>query len=106
MIKLQTVSYMNNTHIPGMVMWTVLARKKKNCSIVSRSLQPDGLCRMLGFSVHGILQARILEWVAVPSSRASSPAGDRIQLSLIAGRFPQSEPPGKPLVEAENKYVK
>ena len=28
MIKLQTVSYMNNTHIPGEVMWTVLARKK------------------------------------------------------------------------------
>ena len=29
-----------------------------------------------GFSVHGILQAKILEWVAVPSSRGSSPPKD------------------------------
>ena len=30
-------------------------------------------CSLPGFSVHGILQARILEWVAMPSSRRSSP---------------------------------
>ena len=30
-------------------------------------------CRLPGFSVHGILQARILEWVAIPFSRGSSP---------------------------------
>ena len=29
-------------------------------------------CSLPGFSVHGILQARILEWVAMPSSRGSS----------------------------------
>ena len=29
-------------------------------------------CSLPGFSVHGILQARILEWVAMPSSRVSS----------------------------------
>ena len=29
-------------------------------------------CSLLGFSVHGILQARILAWVAIPSSRGSS----------------------------------
>ena len=29
-------------------------------------------CSLLGFSVHGSLQARILEWVAMPSSRGSS----------------------------------
>ena len=29
-------------------------------------------CSLTGFSVHRILQARILEWVAVPSSRRSS----------------------------------
>jgi len=37
--------------------------------------------------VHGILQARILEWVAVPFSRGSSQPGDRIHVSLIAGGF-------------------
>ena len=31
-----------------------------------------------GSSVHGMLQARILEWVAVPFSRGSSPPRDRI----------------------------
>ena len=35
----------------------------------------------------GILQARILEWVAMPSSRGSSQPRDRIQVPRIAGRF-------------------
>ena len=40
-------------------------------SVMSDSLQPHGLYILPGSSVHGILQARILEWVAVPSSRGS-----------------------------------
>ena len=40
-----------------------------------------------GSSVHGMLQARILEWVAIPFSRGSSQPRDRIQVSIIAGRF-------------------
>ena len=36
---------------------------------------------------HGTLQARILEWVAVPFSRGSSQPRDRTQVSRIAGRF-------------------
>ena len=35
----------------------------------------------------GILQARILEWVAMHSSRGSSQPRDRTQVSHIAGRF-------------------
>ena len=35
----------------------------------------------------GILQARILEWVTMPSSRGSSQPRDRTQASCIAGRF-------------------
>ena len=35
----------------------------------------------------GILQARILEWIAMPSSRGSSQPRDRTQVSCIAGRF-------------------
>ena len=41
----------------------------------------------LGSSVHGILQARILEWVAIPFSRASSWPRDQIQVSHFADRF-------------------
>ena len=37
-------------------------------------------------SVHGILQARILEWVAISFSRGSSRPRDRTQVSHIAGR--------------------
>ena len=39
------------------------------------------------YTVHGILQARILEWVAILFSRASSQPRDQTQVSHIAGRF-------------------
>ena len=44
-------------------------------------------CRLLDFSVHGILQARILGWVAISFSRESSRPRDQTQISCIAGRF-------------------
>ena len=40
-----------------------------------------------GSSVHGILQARILEWVAISSSRGSSGPRDQTWVSCSAGRF-------------------
>ena len=42
-------------------------------------------CSPPGSSVHGILQARILEWVATPSTRGSSQPRNRTQVSHIAG---------------------
>ena len=45
------------------------------------------LCDPIDYTVHGILQARILEWVAFPFSRGSSQPRDRTQVSSIAGRF-------------------
>jgi len=44
-------------------------------------------CSPPGSSVHEILQARILEWVAMSSSRGSSQPRDQTQVSHIAGRF-------------------
>ena len=44
-------------------------------------------CSLPGSSVHGVLQARILEWVAMPSSRGSSQPKDWTQVSCIKGRF-------------------
>ena len=41
----------------------------------------------MNYTVRGIFQARILEWVAVPFSRGSSQPRDRTQVSCIAGRF-------------------
>ena len=55
--------------------------------VVSDSANPWTTCSLPGPSVHGILQTRILEWVAMPSSRGSSRPRDRIQVFSIAGRF-------------------
>ena len=45
------------------------------------------LCYPVDYTVHGILQARILEWVAFPFSRGYPQPRDRTQFSHIAGRF-------------------
>ena len=44
-------------------------------------------CSPPGSSVHGILQARLLEWVTIPLSRGSSRPRDQTQVSCIAGGF-------------------
>ena len=45
------------------------------------------LCNPMDCTVHGILQARILEWVAYPFSSGSSRPRDRTGVSCIAGGF-------------------
>ena len=64
------------------------------CSLGSDSLRPQGLWQP-GSSVHGISQARILEWVAISFSRGSLWPKDQAHVSSIAGRFFTAEPPGK-----------
>ena len=44
-------------------------------------------CSLPGSSVHGILQARILEWIAIPFSRGSSWPRGQTQVSCFVGRF-------------------
>ena len=45
------------------------------------------LCDPMAYTVHGIIQARILEWVGFPFSRGSSQPRDQTQVSRIAGGF-------------------
>ena len=59
----------------------------KHCLKVKASQLCPTLCDPMGYIVHGILQARILEWAAFPFSRGSSQPRDWTQLSCIAGRF-------------------
>ena len=47
----------------------------------------SNLCNPMDYEVHGILHARILEWVAVPFSRGSSQPRDQTQVSHIARGF-------------------
>ena len=53
-------------------------------------------CSPPGSSVHGIFQTRVLEWVAMPSSRGFSQPVDRTPVSCTAGGFFTAEPLGKP----------
>ena len=54
-------------------------------------------CSPPGSSAQGIFQARILEWIAISSSRGSSPPRDRTRISYIAGEFFTIEPSTKSL---------
>ena len=64
-------------------------------------LFPTPRCSPPGSSVHGILQARTLEWVAIPFSKGSSRHRDQVWISCIAGK---SEPPGK-LIEVSPRSI-
>ena len=68
----------------------------KECEVSSGTVKVAQLCLPLcdpvdcslpGSSVHGILQARILEWAAIPFSRGCSQPRDRTQVSRTAGGF-------------------
>ena len=71
-------------------------------------------CSPPGSSVHEILQARILEWIAISFSRGSSQPRDRTEVSRIAGRFftiwAMREAPkyyvGSPIIFLANNYHK
>ena len=61
------------------------------------------LCDPMDYTVCGILQARMLEWVAIPFSSGSSQPKDRTQGSCIVGRVLLSEPPEKPKRKAATR---
>ena len=55
----------------------------QSCLIVCDTMD----CSPTGSSVHGIFQARILEWFAIPFSKGSSRPRDQTDVFCIAGRF-------------------
>ena len=71
----------NGMHAQLLQLWPILCNFKD--------------CSPPGSSVHGILQARILEWVAMTFSRRSSWPRDQTHVAYIAGSLP-CEPPGRP----------
>ena len=58
-----------------------------------------------GSSVHGVLEARILEWVAMLSSRGSSRPRDQTRVSCMVDGFFPTEPLGRPLMGAPINHV-
>jgi len=65
----------------------------KSCPTLFNSMD----CSSPGSSVHRILQARILEWVAKSSSRGSSRPRDWTQVSFTGRQILYHQPPGKPI---------
>ena len=55
-------------------------------------------CSLPGSSVHRIFQARILEWVAISSSRDLPNPGIEVGSPASAGGFFTTEPPGGPII--------
>ena len=64
--------------------------------LASRMLSESESCSVVSYIIHGILQARILEWVAFPFSRASSQPRDWAQYPTLQANSLPAEPPGKP----------
>ena len=75
----------------------ILYQLSNHAAAAAKSLQScPTLCNPMDYTIHGILQAGILEWAAFPFSRGSSRPRDRTQVSCIAGRFFTSWATGKP----------
>ena len=96
-IPVEGVIYTTNLPTKHIAIWIVFFTPKEalsnnnssdnagsSCSVVSDSLR---VCSLPSSSVHGILQARILQSVAMPSSRGSYQPRDQTHVSHIAGRF-------------------
>ena len=64
----------------------LLSHKQNEVTQLCLSLCDPVDCSLPGSSIHGILQARTLEWVAISFSRGSSQPRDRTCVSCIAGR--------------------
>ena len=63
-------------------------------------------CSPSGSSVHGILQARLLEWVTISFSRDLPDSGiECLEFPALAGRFFTDEPPRKPLHTLPAKHI-
>ena len=85
--------------VPGMLVYSNSSYLLLFISKLCLTLFDHINCSPISSSVHGIFQARILEWFAISFSRGSSQARDWIWVSCIAGGFLTSEPPGKLIKE-------
>ena len=92
-VKYSTHSSRRDTWIP-VLSHTVLccAKSLQSCLTLFNPVE----CSPPGSSVHGILQARVLEWVAMPSSRDFPNQGIEPRSPALQADSLPSEPPGKP----------
>ena len=70
---------MINCNLVQCLLYTSVSKDKKGCAVISEVKVAQScltLCDPMDYTVHGILQARKLEWVAFPFSRGSSQPRD------------------------------
>ena len=73
---------------PCNVNWSLIFRQGKTLKVKVKVVQLcPTLCNPIDYTLHGILQARILDWIAFLLSRGSSQPRDWTQVSHNAGRF-------------------
>ena len=93
-LETTTLSWVNGHINLGTSDNGILSRAEKNehsnhgktCAVKVKGAQScPTLCGPMDHTVHGILQTRILEWVAIPFSRGSFQPRDRTQVSHTAG---------------------
>ena len=87
---LQNIEYSSLCYIVGPCWLSIYihSHESESCSVMSNSFATTWtVCSLSGSSVHGIFQARILEWIAISFSRGSSWPRHRTGVSCIAGRF-------------------
>ena len=70
-------------HTEAISLWTSESEVAQSCPTLCDPMD----CSPSGSSVHGIFQARILEWAAIPSSRGSYQPRDWTQVSCTSGRL-------------------
>ena len=78
------------------------------CSVMSDSSPPRGLWSLPGSSVHGVVQARIVKWVAVSFSKGITPAqgwNTYLVSPALARRFFTTAPFGKPNFFSESIII-
>ena len=91
-------------HCPGLCTFCTL--NQCVCAQLCLTLCDPMDCSPSGSSVHGIFQARILEWVAISFSRGLPDPGIEPaspESSALAGGFFTTEPPGKPCIVLEQQ---
>ena len=93
---------LNDSFLSGKTMCVLCAKLRQLCPSLC-----NPMCNSLpGSSVHWILQARILKWVAIPFSRGFSRPRDQIQVSWITGRFFTIWAPGGAQIITERPILK
>ena len=79
--------FLSDERLGYLYLMLIFIRTVDGCKKMKVAQLCPTLCDSVDYTVHGILQARILEWVAVPFSRGSSQPRHRTQVSLIADGF-------------------